>query len=1149
MVQEMYNEATYKWTPSQDAHDIRTLGSDPTAIKALYEKGKYYYGLPYTQKNRVTIETFDSFSPDHILTVPDNLNRIPGQDCSYSVSFAQGKYAQDMLGTDCTSRIFDRNLVTLLGGLQVKGATRASTEIINNHSEQELFEAYAELKPADTVACHCNGSAHVRMVSGYPHIVRNNDGTINGTKSYIIYTDISIALSSSTATSNNCGNKVSESDKVVEFVPNPNYTDITSLKDLIGKNTCFNTNKVIRFKDLLNTNYVPARLNVFIKGEREKTFINILNPNTLDNIKDGIKGTIYSNYPLINIKYEITNKSTGETKTITEYPEHNSGSLENRFVGIYSLYFNSKETTKEEIKRILGDSDNIEVKISATAGETEKELLHLKSNGKIRTIKEEDALKAMMDAYYNRGTSFQYCISRKTNFLAPEQATSQNMLHTVCSGFTFLTYYNALNIQLPSVINYAIAYADKYYDKNNLKTNDVIEYWRKENLGNNSYVYKDNNNEDKPIQMNLSTSKGILKYGSYLLNNVGLRPGDVIYYNHSTDSDGPGHAVLIYDLIYDDDGNVIDAITRESGGTYDKETTKIRQNEAFSGISYASVYNKSNDIYEGTIKERRLVHIYEQDATKRYPVLYQCRNMDYFTVLRPILRDANGNSLGKFYEGTYVKDSTKAIGYTCSRRTLKDFSIQDNVESRLKYEDIYIEKTVDKFNKSVVQPGEQLTYSLLIKNKSENEYEPFVVRETIPDFSEFISAKGAMVSNDEIIWNVDGLSPGEQMILKYTVRASTQKEDLGKKIVANGYVDNIATSTVENTIGYNLNGDQKAALLQAITPIISSAKSGNIEAGLSGIDVIEKAYSDALNFSFNLSDYEIEDLVKLNPKTPYWYKDNSTSSIYINNENEYADMLIPGYYGGLFVRARDENSNPTRYWMRTSEFPTYLGDRSDRAVNIYSANLQTGDVLVYKNTQTSNGTYRTEDGIYYLMYIAQEDAIEVDNEALYGFIGIDKDGSINRIYGDISTTAAATDLKVLFGKDVFSVLRPSMRMNIPDATPPEISISYSDKNLTSGPIEVYISANEEIQPIDGWTISDDKKRLSKMFYTNTHETLAISDIKGNKTQADIEITNIAKIIMPETGSNGKAMYYGISFILLSFGIFFVIFIKKKKQSG
>ncbi|MBR2616435.1 MAG: hypothetical protein IKC69_07140 [Clostridia bacterium] len=58
-------------------------------------------------------------------------------------------------------------------------------KIIADNGEQTMFESYAAMLPADGVTC----CGHVRMNSAYPTVVRNEDGTIDGEKSYTLMCD------------------------------------------------------------------------------------------------------------------------------------------------------------------------------------------------------------------------------------------------------------------------------------------------------------------------------------------------------------------------------------------------------------------------------------------------------------------------------------------------------------------------------------------------------------------------------------------------------------------------------------------------------------------------------------------------------------------------------------------------------------------------------------------------------------------------------------------------------------------------------------------------------------------------------------------------------------------------------------------------
>ena len=81
-----------------------------------------------------------------------------------------------------------------------------------------------------------------------------------------------------------------------------------------------------------------------------------------------------------------------------------------------------------------------------------------------------------------------------------------------------------------------------------------------------------------------------------------------------------------------------------------------------------------------------------------------------------------------------------------------------------------------------------------------------------------------------------------------------------------------------------------------------------------------------------------------------------------------------------------------------------------------------------------------------------------------------------------------------------------------DKVAPKITVSKQlaqDKNSN----KVTISADEEIKEVEGWTISTDKRTLSKTYTDNTPtggEKVEIVDLAGNKTETTIEVTDINK---------------------------------------
>jgi len=75
---------------------------------------------------------------------------------------------------------------------------------------------------------------------------------------------------------------------------------------------------------------------------------------------------------------------------------------------------------------------------------------------------------------------------------------------------------------------------------------------------------------------------------------------------------------------------------------------------------------------------------------------------------------------------------------------------------------------------------------------------------------------------------------------------------------------------------------------------------------------------------------------------------------------------------------------------------------------------------------------------------------------------------------------------------------------------PQVTVNYSTKNNTNKDVKVTIEANETMQEIEGWTISGDKKKLTKVYTKNKNETVIVYDLAGNSVKAEIKISNIDK---------------------------------------
>lgn len=80
-----------------------------------------------------------------------------------------------------------------------------------------------------------------------------------------------------------------------------------------------------------------------------------------------------------------------------------------------------------------------------------------------------------------------------------------------------------------------------------------------------------------------------------------------------------------------------------------------------------------------------------------------------------------------------------------------------------------------------------------------------------------------------------------------------------------------------------------------------------------------------------------------------------------------------------------------------------------------------------------------------------------------------------------------------------------------DMVNPDCTVTYSnDGNPTNEDVTVTIQANEQLQPVEGWTLSDDGMSLTKTYSDNTSETVTVKDLTGNAIEVPVNVTGIDK---------------------------------------
>ena len=72
------------------------------------------------------------------------------------------------------------------------------------------------------------------------------------------------------------------------------------------------------------------------------------------------------------------------------------------------------------------------------------------------------------------------------------------------------------------------------------------------------------------------------------------------------------------------------------------------------------------------------------------------------------------------------------------------------------------------------------------------------------------------------------------------------------------------------------------------------------------------------------------------------------------------------------------------------------------------------------------------------------------------------------------------------------------------------NVIYSIEEKTNQDVEVTINSNKQLKELEGWTLSQDKKSMTKIYSNNTKEEIIVSDISNNQRNETIEINNIDK---------------------------------------
>ncbi len=296
ILEKMVEMGSVEWKPKKTVQtDGQLVYSTP-----VYIANKPYKGLIYNQQGYGTAEGFsylvggDGYL-DASMTASINAlwKTCPGVSCSTSIT---GAYAYFCFGL--TGQVGSLNMnpaksgygFSKVGSYKVPAGSVTTEEIIKANDVQTIYKAYAELKVADILDANWYNASnnllgHVVMVRENPTVVYNADGTIDPDKSTI---------------------------KTIE--------QCSTVSTVDGFLTTW-PQKTLTFRDCIsgkNLKYIPIKYTNLVADYTELCYCFASGLNVGSMLKEGLKGTVESNFICRWISAEVVDASGN---TVFEYKQ------------------------------------------------------------------------------------------------------------------------------------------------------------------------------------------------------------------------------------------------------------------------------------------------------------------------------------------------------------------------------------------------------------------------------------------------------------------------------------------------------------------------------------------------------------------------------------------------------------------------------------------------------------------------------------------------------------------------------------------------------------------------------------------------------------------------------------------------------------
>ncbi|MBR5314583.1 MAG: hypothetical protein IKU45_04110 [Clostridia bacterium] len=276
----MLEMSNITWTP-KETFPIKWKGEPRFKIELVYEKGKTYHGMTYTD-TKGCLDLFKQLLKDGVFTPnSEYYEECFGNHCSASMDMAYQQIIDFPYAGGVKPNPQRGTMLKLVGDLQIPkqyGVRYDSADVWRTNSKQKVMEAFAAVDTGDIMYyCDKNRSGHARMVSRPSEVVRFESGEIDPENSYVICIE-----------QTNCFDKP---------------------ENVGEKNTTWYIDHKYSFAKLYEKRFMPVTLTIYTSGEKSKdAFIIYEGDNNAETIKTGLNGNVTSTFPLNYVRITIKDK-------------------------------------------------------------------------------------------------------------------------------------------------------------------------------------------------------------------------------------------------------------------------------------------------------------------------------------------------------------------------------------------------------------------------------------------------------------------------------------------------------------------------------------------------------------------------------------------------------------------------------------------------------------------------------------------------------------------------------------------------------------------------------------------------------------------------------------------------------------------------